>query len=883
MTPERWQQVQKVFLGALERAGDERRGFLEQACAGDPTLQSRVTAMLDASDDGEAVIETAVGGALELAAGELDGPERQRIGPYEVLGELGEGGLAKVYLAERADEQFKMRVAIKVVKRGMDTADILRRLRQERQILASLDHPHIARIFDGGTTDDGLPYFVMEHIEGSPVDEYCDRRKLSVRERLELFRAACSAVHCAHQSLVIHRDIKPSNLLVTEDGVPKLLDFGIAKLLDSESSAQTVAHTAAGLRLLTPEYASPEQVRGQPLTTATDVYSLGALLYRLLTGHRPHRFTSSRPAEIERVVCETEPERPSAAVRRGVELPAAGDAVTPEEIGGGRGESPDRLSRHLAGDLDNIVRMAMRKDPQRRYASVEQLAEDVERHLKSLPVLARQDSLAYRTAKFVRRHRGGVAAAVLVSLALIGGIVTTTWQAQVARTERAKAERHLERAEQVSDFLVDLFEISDPDEARGNQVTAREILDQGAGRIRRELPEQPELKADLMSTMGRVYLNLGLYDRAVSLSEEALEDRQRALGEDHDEVARSLTQVGHGLFEKGEYEAAEEHLRRALTIQRPAPDAESPDLATTLGRLAAVRAAEGEAEDAERLFARALEMRRSLFGDDHAEVAAARDNLAELYFKLGRWQEAGELFGQVLEARRRLLGDDHPDVAGSLNNLAAARKALGDHEAAEELYRQSIELRRELLGDDHPDVAMSLNNLAVLLQTMARDAEAVPLFRQALAINREVRGARHDVVAANLNNLASSLKALGENREAEELYLLSLEIKRELFGDEHPRVTLSLFKLGSFYAGLGRPQDAVLLFEETLRIQRQILPAGDYRLSFPLLELARLRCDRDERAAAAPLLREAAEIRRQAFPEGHQHRIAAEELLASCG
>ncbi len=890
MTPERWQKIQEVFLAAVELAGDERQTYLERACAGDEGLRERVAAMIDSSEGDTETIQAAVGSVVQLAAEELGAaPERWRIGPYEVLGELGEGGLATVYLAERADQQFTMQVAIKVVKRGMDTADILRRLRQERQILASLDHPNIARIFDGGTTEDGLPYIVMEHIEGSPVDEYCDRRELTIDQRLELFRTACSAVHCAHQNLVIHRDIKPSNLLVTEDGVPKLLDFGIAKLLDPESSPVTLARTAPGMRLLTPEYASPEQVRGLSLTTATDVYSLGVLLYRLLTGRRPHRFASGGPAEIERIICETDPERPSTVVRRVVETPVPGEAPTPEAVSRTRGETPERLARRLAGDLDNIVRMAMRKEPQRRYASVEQLAEDVERHLKSLPVLARQDSLAYRTGKFIERHRGGVAAAALVTLALIAGIVTTTWQAQVARAERAKAERHLSRAEQVSDLLVDIFEISDPGEARGNDVTAREVLDVGAGRIRRELAEQPELKADLMSTMGRVYFNLGLYDRSVSLSEEALQGRRRALGEEHAEVARSLTQVASGLFEKGDYDAAEERLRRALAIQWPRPgrtlgdDAErGADVATTVSRLAAVLGARGDVEGAEEFFLEALELRLQLFGEDHPAVAEARNGLAELYHTAGRRQESAELFSQVLDSRRRLLGNDHPDIAVSLNNLALVKKHQGDFEAAEQLGREALELRRRLLGDDHPDVAVSLNNLAVALQAAGRHAEAAPLFRQALAINREVRGPRHEVVSANLSNLASSLMALGEYDEAEELFLLSLEIKRELFGDEHPKITVSLFKLGKFYVAIGREREAESLYEETLRIQRRTLPEGHYRLSFPLLEIARLHCARGDKAAAAPLLREAVEIRR-AFPEGNRDRAAAEELLASCG
>ncbi|MEM7352369.1 MAG: serine/threonine-protein kinase, partial [Acidobacteriota bacterium] len=588
-----WERVQEIFLAASELEGVARDTWLEEACGADAALRDDVESLLAASADGESLISAAVQGAFELAAEESGSSKaRQRIGPYEIGNKLGEGGLSTVFLAQRADDEFNMRVAIKVVKRGMDTADILRRLRQERQILAHLDHPNVAKIFDGGTTDDGLPYFVMEHIEGEPIDEYCDRRELSISERLELFRTACSAVHAAHQSLVIHRDIKPSNLLVTADGIPKLLDFGIAKLIDAEPQLHTLAQTAPGMVLMTPEFASPEQVTGQPLTTATDVYSLGVMLYRLLTGHRPYRFASGRPAEVERILLRSKPERPSEVVGRTIEelTPTGGTVtLTPETVARPREGTPEKLRRRLAGDLDKIVLMAIRKEPQRRYASVEQLAEDIERSLQSLPVLAQKDTIRYRTGKFVRRNRGSVAAGVLILLALLGGIVTTSWQARVAVAERSRAEQHLAearlqsaRAERVSDFLTGLFEISDPGEARGNQVTAREILDRGAERIRQELSEEPDLRAELMITMGRVYRNLGLYGPAGELLAEVQAERRRTLGEAHPEVARNLTRVAEIEFEKGQWDTAEDLLRRALESQRQQLGDEHVDVATTL-------------------------------------------------------------------------------------------------------------------------------------------------------------------------------------------------------------------------------------------------------------------------------------------------------------
>ncbi len=898
MDPEQWQRLEPLLDQALELAPEERETYVQQTCGDSAQLRAQLRALI-AECDGDSgfleqarpVAEDARRLALERvaapAAAELLG---QRLGPYKIVRVLGEGGLSTVYLGERSDQQFTMRVAIKVVKRGMDTADILRRLRQERQILASLDHPNIARLFDGGTTGDGLPYFVMEHIEGEPIDRYCDRRALPVAERLEFFRTACSAVHAAHQNLIIHRDLKPSNLLVTTDGVPKLLDFGIAKLLGPDRE-DLAARTVTGMRLLTPEYASPEQVLGQPLTTATDVYSLGVMLYRLLTGHRPYRFDAAQPAAIERVICGTDPTRPSTVIGRrpAPDASGKGPVPTPETVSRARGGTPDKLRRRLAGDLDNIVLMALRKEPQRRYASVDELSRDIGRHLESRPVRARKDTLAYLASRFVVRHRGAVAAGTLVLLALIVGIVTTTWQALVARDARATAERHLEeartqsaRAEQVSAFLVDIFEISDPGEAKGNQVTAREILDQGADKIRLELGDQPELKAQLMTTIGRVYRNLGLLGRAKTVLEEVLENRRQRLGDEHPGTARSLTRVAEIDFERGELEVAEEELRGALASQRRLLGNEHLDVAVTLNQLATVLDARADAENAERLYSEALEMRRRLLGADHLEVVEILNNLAELHYANGRWDDAETLFRQALASRQRQLGDDHLDVAVSFNNLAATLSTKGDHEAAEPLFRRVLELRLRILGEEHPEVAISLNNLAATLQALDRHAEAEELLRQALAINRKLFGPGHPLAAANQTNLAVSLHALGQDGEAEELFLAALGAKRRLYGDEHPDVTLSLYKLADFYADLDRAADAEPLLAETLRIQRKILPTGDFRLSYPLVALARLLAGRGEQAAAEPLAREAVTIRRQVFPDGHPDRVEAEDLLQAC-
>lgn len=425
MAPERWQKVKEVLAACLDRPAGERREWLAETCSGDPELKREVESLVESYEASDDPLE-------EPALGNEETPEHRegrRVGPYRIIREIGEGGMARVYLGVRADDAFRSEVAIKLVKRGMDFEFILRRFRNERQIMAGLDHPNIAHLIDGGTTDDGVPYFVMEYIPGLPIDEHCDKHRLNVRERLELFRTVCSAVECAHERGVIHRDIKPGNILITKEGVPKLLDFGIAKIVDPDTWTGSIDRTLTVLRLMTPEYASPEQVRGDPVTVATDVYSLGVLLYELLTGHRPYRLRSRAPHDMAQAICDFEPDKPSTAVQRVEKITShrtgVQETVTPAGVGEARRTRPDKLRRALSGDLDNIVLTAMRKEPSRRYASAAELSEDIRRYLEGHPVKARKDTVSYRTGKFMQRHRtaffaAAIAVPVLASVAAAG-------------------------------------------------------------------------------------------------------------------------------------------------------------------------------------------------------------------------------------------------------------------------------------------------------------------------------------------------------------------------------------------------------------------------------------------------------------------------------
>ncbi len=501
MTAESWRQIRQILEQALDLAPDCRSDFLEKACAGNTAIRREVEALIAA--DERAGTAFMAGNAVDASA-ILTGPEEQasrtgtRIGPYLMVEEIGRGGMGTVYRAVRADHQYRKQVAIKVVRGGLGDEFRMRRFRAERQILANLDHANIARLLDGGATEDGRPYVVMEYVEGRPIDEYCDQRRLSLPERLKLFRTVCSAVAYAHQRLVVHRDIKPANILVTESGEAKLLDFGIAKMIDPEESG--VEQTLTGMRLMTPEYASPEQVRGEQITTASDVYSLGVVLYRLLTGRRPYGSTGRVSGDILQAVIDTEPEKPSASITRA-------DTLTAESISDTRDEIPEKLQRRLKGDLDNIVLKALRKEPERRFASVDQFSEDIRRHLEGLPVIARPDTLFYRSSKFIRRHTAGVAAGIIALLTLMVGMVITVHETYVARAERAKAEQRFNDVRKLANSL--LFEVHDAIQTLPGATPARKLIVDRALQYLDALAKEAKGDLSLQRELGAAYEKVG--------------------------------------------------------------------------------------------------------------------------------------------------------------------------------------------------------------------------------------------------------------------------------------------------------------------------------------------------------------------------------------
>jgi serine/threonine protein kinase len=801
MTPERWRRVETIFQTALDVAPENRERFLAEACAGDEVLHREVGRLIEGYEAADEFLEQPAVDLRQIAANELPTLRLEdmhgsahalesgaAVGAYRVIGELGRGGMGAVYLAERADDDFRKLVAVKVVKRGMDTEFVLRRFRHERRALAALDHPNIARLLDAGATHDGLPYIIMEYVEGQDIDRYCDERKLSIDARLRLFLAVCAGVSHAHRNLIIHRDIKPSNILVTADGTPKLLDFGIAKILNPTLADAPLEHTATALRMLTPDYASPEQVRGERVTTASDVYSLGVLLYLLLTGRPPYYFRTRQFAEIARVVCEENPLRPSAAINStvpaaasdfetvaavgeasadgrpanvasgggqtaGVEARGAadeargatGDMPTLDELARARSSAPDRLRRSLADDLDNIVLKALRKEPARRYASVEQFAEDIERHLEGLPVRARADTFTYRSRKFVGRNKAGVAAAIGVALSLVGGLTATTWQWRAAQTQRARAEAESGRAKRRFEDLRRLthsmmFEMHDAVSIVVGSTTARQLLARRTleylDGLAREASDDPTLQTELFIA----YINLGdvqgnpfypnIGDAAGALESyrkaQAIADAL-ARAAPADERARRrvwLTHIKIGDMQAftGDTNGAKESFSRAqanieeLAAAHPENATLRQDLGSSYDRSGNILLATGDARAALDSFRRALVIFRELSAKQPANdalrrnVASTHGQIGKAQLRIGALDESLASYRKLVELNRARLADDpanavtRDDLAGSLGALGVAQAEAGDLNGARQSVSEQLEMYREMSVADPANV-----------------------------------------------------------------------------------------------------------------------------------------------------------------------------------
>ena len=815
MSHERWKAIASLLDAALDAALEERVPLLEQACGSDVELRLQVERLLKAGERED--------GPLNKSAADICGPLLDagfgairltpdigaRIGPFRITGIAGRGGMGAVFVAERADDQFRQRVALKVVRRGLDDSHLLHRFLEERRILAALEHPNIARLLDGGVTGDGIPWFAMELVEGEPIDRYCDARTLTISERLRLFLDICTAVQYAHGSLVIHRDLKPSNVLVTASGTVKLLDFGIAKLVAGAEEERDAAPTRTGQRLLTPEYASPEQLRGNSVSTASDVYSLGVMLFELLTGERPYRATRALSREVERAIVDDDAERPSTIAGKTVNERAAARRATAAQ-----------LRRRLRGDLDTIVLTAMRKDPAHRYATVERLAADVRRHLEGRPISARPQTLRYRAGRLLRRHpwRAAAAAGFVLLLGSFG---------VVSSMQSARTAREADKARRLSGFLVNLFATPNPWNGRGAAITARELLDSGAARIDRELADQPAVRGQLLWEMGRAYWGLGLYDRSKTLLDSALAIKRRTLGNDAD-VASELLFLSDLTFEHGDLFAAESLAAAALTSRRAHARSGDAALIMPLLYLAEARRQLDRSEEAEPLVLEAVAIQRSRSGRDPLALALALNDLGHVKRDLGDYAAAESLYREALGIRRASLGDEHPDVANLLVNVALAAHQRGDT-AAVTLFRRGLEIKRRLFGDHHPEIALDQSALAEILADRGELAAAESLYRTALQTQRAALAPAHPRIATSLAGLGRTLLEQGATAPAETAIREAIGLMERSLPSTHSRLADARSLLGACLTAQRRYAEAESLLVASAGALEKRWGPGDRR------------------------------------------------------
>jgi tetratricopeptide (TPR) repeat protein len=793
ISADRWRSITPYLDRALDLVPAERAAWVASLRVSDPALATDLRALLN---DHDALDDDFLAGAI---ASQPDiSIAGHRIGAYTLMSPLGRGGMGTVWLAKRSDGRFDGKVAVKLLNLGLVGRDGEVRFMREGSILARFTHPHIAHLVDAGVSAMGQPYLVLEYVEGEHIDAYCDRHALGLEARVRLFLDVLEAVAHAHANLIVHRDIKPSNVLVRTDGQVKLLDFGISKLIDADVDAAGLTMTADGARLLTPAYAAPEQLTGGPITTATDVYALGTLLYVLLGGTVTGTGAGSA-AEWIRSIVETEAPRLSEVVANG---------------------------RALRGDLDNIVAKALKKAPGGRYPSVSAMAEDLRRYLRHEPVSARPDTLAYRTAKFIRRRARGVAVALAVTFAMasLAGFYTARLGA-----ERDRARLEADKATRVTELLTSLLTASDPYATRDREPTLRSILDAGAERVAGELRDQPAVRAELMTVIGRVYQRLGVHERAAPLLEDAVTARR-----------------GHG---------------------------DTLPLAQSLNDLGVLRRERGDAARATAPLEEALAMRRRLLGLKDKDVAVTLVELGRVYEDRGILDRAEPLFREALAIRRRVFGEEHRETATSKSALALLLWARGDVAAAEPLFRQSLATSRAMLSDNHPNVGSSWNNLGLMLLDRQDFVGSEPMFRESLAIKRRNLGDRHPTLAPSLNNLAASLRQQGKYAEARAYLDEALAITRESLGNDHQSIANLEVNLARVHLAQHDAPAAEALARDALRRQQGTLKADDWRMAVTKSVLGESLFDQRAYAAAEPVLLEAHSALRNA--PGRQGREAA--------
>ncbi len=794
------------------------------------------------------------------------------IGPYRLTQMLGAGGMGEVWRAEQT-EPIHRTVALKLIKAGMDTRAVVARFDSERQALALMEHPNIARVFDAGATVEGRPYFVMEYVHGVPITDFCDRHRLSIKERLELFMQVCEGMQHAHQKAIIHRDLKPSNVLVEEINgkpVPKIIDFGLAKAMGQQLTEMTL-FTEAGAMLGTPDYMSPEQAdrNERNIDIRTDVYSLGVILYELLVGELPIGSHELRAAGMEamlRKICEQEPVRPSTKIKS--LGPSAKDSAER------RREAPDSLQKHLRGDLDWITIKALEKDRLRRYGSASDLSADLQRYLQDQPVSAGPPSAVYHARKFARRHRFGVTVALAAVILLIAFAAAMAVQARRIAKERDRANR-------IADFMTQMFAVSDPSEALGNAITARTILDTASNEIRAGLAKDPEVQSDLMFTMARTYASLGLYATAGNLSSAVLEDRRRRLGPNDRKTLESMMQLGSILGREGHDDQAEKLIRQAIEESRRVLGAEDPITLDAMDRLGVILQRLGRFDEAVKLERQLVETSNNRFGPQDLHTLRAMVNLADALSFQDRYAEAEGIYRDALGIEQRVLGPEHPQTLSTMHNLANRIQEQGRYAEAEKLYRETLAIEERVLGPEHPDTGDTMTAMANTLYYQGNSAEAEKWYRAALAIEQKALGPNNPYATRPLEGLANVLSGNGQYTEAEKIDRQILDIREHTLGPDHTDTLLSKYNIGDVLYQEGSLLEAEKFVREAFVAQNRVLGADNADTLASKGELARILIREGKYGEAEEMARQAFESQMRTLGPQHLDTLNSLQFLGT--
>ncbi|MCW9707193.1 serine/threonine-protein kinase [Fodinibius salsisoli] len=834
-----WDNVETIIDEVLSLPKSKRAKYISCACKDDKQLKGKVTEFLESIFNSEGWLEDPKKykeNFYQAIADDVDDLGSTNtllgcnVGAYTIKEELGRGGMGAVYRAERSDGTFEHQVAIKVIRSGRATPENVRRFERERNILAGLNHPGIAQLFDGGVTDNCVPYLIMEYVKGIRIDQYCEKHDLTVDKRTELFMQVLKAVMHAHENLVIHRDLKPDNILVTQQGQVKILDFGISKLLEKSDPRQQ-DRTLTHARVLTPKYAAPEQIKEEPVTTATDLYALGTIFYELISGNHPLQLENKSYFDTERIILEKEPPPPSLNLTT---------------------ERSD-LKNKIRGDLDAISCKALRKEPDQRYRMANHFLYDLTNYQQGLPISVHADSFRYRSKKFLQRNKYILAAVVGFVVLIFTFASIYTWR---ITEERNAAQAQASKAAQVTDFMVELFEVQNPTESLGSDVTADQLIQRGIERASK-LENQPIVQAQMFSAVGRAQRRLGNYDKAENLLLKALNLRKNHLGLNHSETAKSLDHLGLLKIEAGKFKIADSLLRQSLNIQRTTSGIQQLSSAQTQYLLAYVQRRVGNYDEAEKLYRSSLSIRKQYLPENDPLILESLSGLGTALHSKGEYTETLDLFTRALEGRKKIFSMRHPDVAMSFNNLAALKLNIGQFAAAESLFKKSLQIRQFLLGDEHPKVYLTKNNLALVLQEQDKLAEAEQLFRETLKARIKQSGPNSLGAKITQFCLANLMNKTNRFHSALRLYQDVLPVFREKLSDDHSFTARTWLGMGSAHLHLGKPLKADSLMNKGFNIIRRIHKEESLERALADQEMADLKIEQQNYTEAGLLLNHA--------------------------